>query len=179
MESNVSDRLEAIYREHRQGLYTLALAITRRTDRAEDAVQDAFARLWQSKTLPGGDLVPYVFASVRNASVDQWRRASAAEALPQDSVFNGLPAPGHSTGNGAGPAQAVIDAEIHARLRDAVDTLPQDDREVVTMRIYAGLKFEQIAEALGQPLPTVASRYRRALETLSHKVRGIVGASHE
>ena len=48
-------------------------------------------------------------------------------------------------------------------LRRAVDELPDDQREAVVLRIYGQLSFEQMAEAVGEPLPTVASRYRRAL----------------
>ena len=64
----MKETLERIYWDHRQGLYTLALAITRRPERAEDAVQDAFARLWTASRRPTGDPVPYVFAAVRNAA---------------------------------------------------------------------------------------------------------------
>jgi len=184
--------LEQVYREHRQGLYTLALAITRRPDRAEDAVQDAFARLWQSKNLPE-DPVPYVFASVRNAAVDDVRRSVRSAALSPVSIYNGLPPsrrdasaagggsrPGAAAGHGpAGPEQSVIDAEQHRAIRDAVDALPQPEREAVVMKVYAGLTFDQIAQALGEPLPTVASRYRRALETLGQRIKGIVGVGHE
>jgi len=166
----VRPALEGIYREHRQGLYTLALAITRRADRAEDAVQEAFARLWRSGARPAGDAVAYVFAAVRNAAVDQGRRAAAETAVDPASIFNGLP---------ADPAQAVLDAERHARVRDAVETLPQAEREAVVLRVYGGLTFEQMAEALGEPLATVASRYRRATERLERRLRREVGADHE
>lgn len=164
--------IERIYWEHRQGLYTLALAITRRPDRAEDAVQDAFTRLWGSKARPEGDLVPYVFACVRNAAIDQMRRQDPAITGAESiSIYNGLP---------ANPEDSAITAEDHRALRDAVDTLPETQREAVVMKAYAGLTFEQMAQALGEPLQTVASRYRRALERLGqHMTKGNGDVSHD
>ena len=151
--------LERIYRRHRQGLYTLSLSITRCPSRAEDAVQEAFARLWQSGARPSGDPVAYVFAAVRNAAVDQLRHRGPEEFGPDPpvSIFDG---------RAADPASAAADAERAEAARRAMEALPVDQREVVVMKIYGGLTFEQIAEALGRPVSTAASRYRRALQRL-------------
>jgi len=166
----VQDVIERIYWEHRQGLYTLALAITRRPDRAEDAVQDAFARLWGSKARPDGDLVPYVFAAVRNAAIDQIRRRDpAVTGADSVSIYNGLPAE---------PEDRVVTAEEHRRLRQALDDLPETQRETVVMKVYGGLTFEQMSRALGEPLQTTASRYRRAIERLGRMLRGGEEVSH-
>jgi RNA polymerase sigma-70 factor (ECF subfamily) len=102
-------------------------------------------------------------------------RRAARRRLESVSIFDGLP----DTAGPDDPESAAISAEQHALLRRAIDALPQAEREAVVMRIYGGLKFEQIAETLNEPLPTVASRYRRALETLSQRVRPAMEASHE
>jgi RNA polymerase sigma-70 factor (ECF subfamily) len=162
-------RLEQIYLEHRQGLYTMALAITRCAAAAEDAVQEGFARLWASGRPPQGDGVAYVFASVRNAAIDLWRRHRPAAERQQEmpvSIFDGQE---------ADPATAAMTAEQVERLGRAVDALPDDQRDVVVMRAYGGLTYAQIAKALGEPLPTVAGRYRQALERL----RSQMGDDHE
>jgi RNA polymerase sigma-70 factor (ECF subfamily) len=176
----LQETLERVYEEHRQGLYTLALSITRRAAEAEDAVQEAFARLWATQAHPGDAMVPYVFAAVRNAALDQVRRlARMARRVQNDpfgdrtdeaSIYNGLP---------ENPETSAIDAEQHRRVRQAVDELPQAEREVIVLKIYAGLTFDEMAQTLGEPLPTVASRYRRALEKLSRMVKGIAEPSHE
>ncbi len=150
------ERLESIYREHRQGLFSLALSITRRRDAAEDAVHDAFARLFRSRAVLQGDAVAYVFACVRNAAVDVARRRPPEAAL-SESLFEA---------DCRTPADAAESGEQTDRLRQALGALPGPQRETVVMRTYAGLTFQQIAEALGEPLPTVASRYRRALERI-------------
>jgi len=158
----VHQRLERIYREHRQGLFTLALSTTGCPESAEDAVHDAFVRLWKSRLRPGGDPVAYVFASVRNAARDLVRRRRGTVGLSH-TVF----APGQDD-----PSRAAAESEEAALLRAAVEGLPGPQREAVVLRVYAGLTFEQIAEVLGEPLPTVASRYRRALERIREAWRG-------
>jgi RNA polymerase sigma-70 factor (ECF subfamily) len=159
----VRRELEAIYRANRQGLFTLALSITRCPQQAEDAVQEAFARMWR---LPGpvrGDPTAYAFAAVRNAAIDQKRRRPAAELTEPVSIFNG---------RADDPAWAAADAEQRRLVRQAVEALPAEQREAVVLRVYAGLTFEQMAETLGEPLPTVASRYRRGLDRLKDAIDG-------
>lgn len=68
--------LEQVYWQQRHGLFSLALAITRCHAAAEDAVHNAFARLADASASLDGNVVPYVFATVRNAAIDEVRRRS-------------------------------------------------------------------------------------------------------
>ncbi len=152
--------IESIYRRHRQGLYTLALSIAGRPEAAEDAVHDAVVRLCRGGTQPAGDAVAYVFAAVRNAALDTRRRAGPRAAAV--SIFDlAEPADG-------GPAvdAAAGDGERDRRVADALAALPADQREAVVLHLFAGLTFAQAAEAVGVPLQTLASRYRRGLVAL-------------
>jgi RNA polymerase sigma-70 factor, ECF subfamily len=185
----VQGRLDTIYRNHRQGLFTLALSITRSSDRAEDAVHDAFARLCRGTTTPTGDPVAYVYATVRNAAIDITRKRTET---PVDTSLGGLgPTPhksksGYGTGVSAvagrvsiysnydasltaGPEKAIAN-ETQRAVQQAVEQLPEPQRQVLVMKLYAGLTFDQIAQTRDEPLSTVASRYRRALA----KLKGIL-----
>ena len=154
--------IEAIYRRHRQGLYTLALSIAGRPEAAEDAVHDAVVRLCRpGAPRPRGDAVAYVFAAVRNAAVDGRRRAGPRAAAAV-SIFD-LAEPAA----GARPVDAsATDAERDLRVADALAGLPAEQREAVVLHLFAGLTFAQAAEAAGVPLQTLASRYRRGLIAL-------------
>lgn len=149
--------IEQIYRQHRKGLFTLALSITGRTDSAEDAVHEAIVRLCRSGKSPTGDPVAYVFAAVRNAAVDQKRRRGSV------SIFD-LAEPSQEAGS------ELEDMERIRLVASAVDDLPDDQREAVIMHVYTGLTFQQAAEALDVPLQTLASRYRRALAKLREQL---------
>ena len=156
----MKQELERIYSVHRQGLFSLALSITGSPSKAEDAVHEAFGRLLRAGRSPSGDLVAYTFASVRNASLDVRRRETLDRKKAQDAPMMIYREPQ------ARPLEEAEQAEDHARLQKAVMALPEAQREAVVMHIYGGLTFAQAAEASGEPLQTIASRYRRALETL-------------
>ena len=65
-------------------------------------------------------------------------------------------------------------AEQLEQLREAVSELSEKDREIVYLRHTAGLSFPQIAETLGIPLNTAASRYRYAIEELRGNLKGVL-----
>jgi RNA polymerase sigma-70 factor, ECF subfamily len=162
----VTGTIEQIYRQHRDGLYTLALAITRCPARAEDAVHNAIVRLCARRGKPTGDAVAYVFAAVRNAAIDQLRRGGPRSVDPV-SIFD-------VTDPTAAPPADAERVESDRMIADAVDTLDHDQREAVVMHLYAGLTFQQIAEALGEPLQTIASRYRRGLANLRPRLEPLM-----
>ncbi len=151
--------LGRLYAEHRQGLFSLALAITRDAHGAEDAVHDAFARMVDADRVEADDPVGYAFRAVRNAAIDRRRRAAAFDraasgAASGGSVFDSEPA-----------ADAVM-RETASYVRAAIDHLPDAQRQTLVMRLYGGLTFEQIARTLDEPLGTVTTRYRRTLERI-------------
>ena len=164
------ESLEGIYQDHRQGLFTVALSITRDADRAEDAVHDAFAQLCRGAGTPTGDPVAYTYAAVRNAAIDILRKRSEVAVDFDDrggaSMFHWRSAPGSD-------AAAEVN-EANTAVQSAIEELPDAQRQVLVMKAYAGLTFDQIAQACGEPLSTVASRYRRALETLKERLGSVV-----
>ena len=164
----VAENLEQLYARHRQGLFTVALSITRCAARAEDAVHDAFVRMCRvgaDRATAAHDPVAYAYAAVRNAAIDQQRRART-QAVAVESIFNGVhPAPAE---------RGALDDERERFVAAAIDGLPDDQREAVVLRVYAQLSFAQIAVVLDAPLPTVATRYRRALERLRERLGRLV-----
>lgn len=160
-------QLEETYRSHRQGLFAMALSVTRCAQLAEDAIHVAFERLCRQETRPAGDLVSYVFAAVRNASRDavRYRRVQSERT---ESLFNGYVPPERVDD----PADDVLTRERDQILRLAVDELDAADREVVVLKVFAGLTFDAAGQVLEQSPKTVATRYRRALLKLEEKLRG-------
>jgi RNA polymerase sigma-70 factor (ECF subfamily) len=158
--------LANLYARHRQGLFTHALLITRSAEAAEDAVHDAFARMCARRPLPDlADPVAYVFAAVRAAAIDQTRRAKVRRDVlsPPVSIFAA-----------AGPDHDAQESERRRWIEAALQRLAPDEREVIVLRVYAALTFIQIAQVTGEPLPTVASRYRRSLAKLRPALEKVV-----
>jgi len=156
----LSGRLERIYRENRQSLFTYALSITRCREMAEDAVQDAFCRLFRLDGAPRR-LKPYVFRAVRNAALNQVRGRTSSAELSPESIF----------ANGADPQAAAVASEFRERVEAALARLSEDEREVLVGRLYADLTFREIAAIREVPLATAATWYRRGLEKLRAYLR--------
>ena len=157
--------LADLYARHRRGFFTLALSITGCAARAEDAVHDAFERLSRGPRRVQRDARAYAFAAVRSAAIDKLRRDKRPFPTGANSIF----ADGDSN-----PASQAIGAEQRRCVAAAVESLGAEERQVVVMRIYAGLTFAQIAEVTGEPLQTIASRYRRSLEKLRQSMEKLV-----
>jgi RNA polymerase sigma factor (sigma-70 family) len=151
----LTEELDKLYRTYRQALYTSALSITRSPEGAEDAIQDAFYRLYRLEQRPA-NFKAYVWSAVRHAAIDQLRRRPR-EAKPLDgSIFDPGPAPDRQ-------AEERILAE---RVTAALEDLSDDEREAVVQHLYGGLTFREIAEARGLPLGTITSWYQRGIGKL-------------
>lgn len=166
-DTKVKEDLATIYRQHRQGLFSLALSITGCRQQAEDAVHSAFERLYRSDVALTGSAVSYVYVAVRNAACDIHRTSQRASGI-HESVFADV-APVH---NATGPEHEVLTAERDNILRTAVNNLDSVDRQIVIMKAFGELTFDGIGAILEQPAKTVATRYRRALIRLEEKLRG-------
>lgn len=127
---------------------------------AEDVVQMAFVRWWQRN--PGGDRahVPLLYAAVKTIALDQRKSAMRRQAreAKSDLSLKDIDPPYFDP--------PVEDRENARMLEHAVLDLPQEQREVVTLRIWGGLTFAEIAQTTGETTNTIASRYRYALHNL-------------
>lgn len=147
--------LDRIYRQHRQQLFTCALAITRCPDRAEDAVQEAFYRLFRLNSQPR-HLKAYVFRAVRNAAIDQLRHNAVPDEEVSEFIFD--PAPG--------PRDTAAENELRQQVTEALRSLSDDERETIVQHLHGDLTFREIAEIRETPLGTVTAWYRRGLDKL-------------
>ncbi|MBM4112367.1 MAG: sigma-70 family RNA polymerase sigma factor [Phycisphaerae bacterium] len=154
-----------LYRQHAQGLFSVAMTVLHDSSLAEDAVHDAVSRLLDDRRIDG-DPVAYLYASVRNAARDLGRRRSVRRA---DSISEGLFDPSLSTEGWNEPS-----SDLRRTLAEAVDALPPEQQEVLVMRAVGRLGFEQIATAIGVPLGTVASRYSRGVGALRQQLQEVV-----
>jgi RNA polymerase sigma-70 factor (ECF subfamily) len=145
---------------HGPKLLLCARQWTRSLADAEDVVQEAFVRYWRHQRHLPGDPQALLVTSIRRAALDHARRQARRMAREEkadggleerDSVFE--PQPGD-------------DADRRAEIEAALQRLPAVQREVLVLKIWNELTFEQIGTALDIPPNTAASRYRYALAAL-------------
>jgi RNA polymerase sigma-70 factor, ECF subfamily len=127
---------------------------------AQDVVQTAFIRFWRKQPAATPEHYPLLYAAVRTAALDllrrDGRRARREAELAKES----------SEGSDAFFQPDFTQRETAAAISAALLRLPEAQREVVVLRIWGELSFEQIAGVLGESINTVASRYRYGLEAL-------------
>jgi len=149
------DEIASAYRAHAAALYRYAIMLTADSASAEDAIQQVFVKLAGRKKLPSLAVADraYLRRAVRNECYSMLSRRRESAELNDESIL--APA-------GAGPA----DREEQAMVEQALRRLPPDQREVIHLKIYEQLTFQQIADQLGESINTVAGRYRYGLEKL-------------
>jgi RNA polymerase sigma factor (sigma-70 family) len=151
----INDRLERLFRANSSQLFVCALAVTGCAARAEDAVQEAFCRLFRLPSEPR-NLKAYVFRAVRNAAVDQLRKRQPGGFETTEDLFD----------LSTDPERAAAENEFRRGVALAMKELTDDQRETVIAHLYADLTFREIAAARETSVNTVSSWYRRGIEKL-------------
>lgn len=158
-------------------LYRFLLRATGDAHQAEDLFQETFLRLQRARASfqPGLPLRPYLYRIalnlVRDARARDGSRPATVslEAAARDAsgASNG-PTSWHEVlpGSASDPSADAERGELRRRVRQAVEALPDVEREVVILRVFEGLSFAEIASATGVPLPTAKSRLLYALRRL-------------
>jgi len=150
------------YSRHRRVLFVYLLSLVRSRETAEELLQDTFCAFLQGLGRLNGsvDLRPYLVRTARNRAIDHLRKsrrdAAALESRAEDSLFKARGRDGSERGG-------LIDPEEVSRL---LQRLPEEQREAVILRVFAGMTFREIAELAGCPEASVVSRYRYGLEKL-------------
>ncbi|GHF59370.1 RNA polymerase sigma factor [Deinococcus metalli] len=147
---------EALVTRHAPAVHRLA-AVTVGPGAADDVVQEVFVALHRSvKTFRGdAQLSTWLHRVTLNAC---YRALKTRKTVPLEDAPE--PAAPHD------PVQAGEQSDLRERLRRALDTLPPEQREAVTLREIAGLEYAQIAELTGVELGTVKSRINRGRAAL-------------
>jgi RNA polymerase sigma-70 factor (ECF subfamily) len=151
------------FQSHGPKLLLCARQWTRSAADAEDIVQDAFVRFWRHQRHLPGDPMALLVTSVRRAALD---RARGDDRRTRREDFA-------AAGDGEPVAWFASELEADERrraLEEAVGRLPAEQREVLVLKIWAELTFEQIGQELGLSPNTAASRYRYALAALRHEL---------
>ena len=152
------ERFEAIVLPHLDGAYTLARYLTRNDADAQDIVQDASLRALKYgdgfRGSTAADARAWFLAIVRNTAYT-WRNRTRGDALISE--FNEEL---HSE------EKTTHDPVAAADLRQALDALPLEFREVIVLRELEGLSYKEISEVTDVPVGTVMSRLARARKRL-------------
>jgi RNA polymerase sigma-70 factor (ECF subfamily) len=157
--------LQRLYDEHAQALFAFLLNFTRDEDDTRDLLQEIFTRLARQPGLLRGarEERPFLIRLAHNAAIDLMRRRGARQKYYDQLADETL--------TFFASAENPDEAEFRQSLSRALSELPAEQRAVVHLKLWENLTFEQIAETLGIPPNTAASRYRYGIDKLRERLR--------
>jgi len=166
--------LETLYDRYASGVMGLALKIIGDRAMAEEVVQETFWRAWRSADtfrVQRGAFPSWLFGIARNMSIDLCRRRKirpqpAFNAVEEDQIDR-TPDPEVDVAESAWTT--VKNEQIRAALAD----LPSAQRQVIELAYFAGLTRQEIARLTGEPLGTIHTRARLALQKLYDSLRAL------
>lgn len=155
------DALEAAYDAFSGSVYRQALAILSSPSDAEDVMQEVFLKVARKRGPAIRELKAYLLTAARNEAYSLLRRRRfETDSFDLDGMPQNLSDSSHRWEDGGS-------------LQEALTALPLEQREVVTLKVYEGMTFEEIARIVDAPTNTVASRYRYALQKLRRAMEGV------
>ncbi len=162
-----------LYERHKGPVYGICRSLIPDRARAEDAFTDAFLNvLKKAHTFkPGRPVAPWLYRIARNRCLNLRREEGRRKTLSLDRPAGAAAESGESLGAvvpgaDSSPDHKAARRETSARVRAAVDELPDAMREVILLRMFQGLSCKEIAAVVGCPVGTVWSRLHNAMDKL-------------
>lgn len=151
-----------LYDRFASHVYGLTLRVLGDAMLAEEATQDTFLKLWSRarQFVPSqGELISWLLTIAHRTALDRLRlenrRLPASNARDPEEAWSVI------------PDENTVSTDSRWRsLHLAVQTLPDEQRQVIDLAYYKGMSQSEIAEVLGWPLGTVKTRLRTAMQTL-------------
>ena len=156
---------EELVRLHEKKVYALALRMCGNSEDAADVAQEAFLSAWRGLPSFRGEagFSTWLYRLTSNAAIDQLRKGKRQrEEASLDDGDLPLDVPDRQPG----PQEAAESAELQRAVADGLRELSEDHRQILLLREYQGLSYDEIAQALEVDLGTVKSRISRARRAL-------------
>ena len=158
-------------------VFTTIFLIVKDQDVAEDLLQDVFVKVLHTfnsdKYNEEGKFQPWVMRIAHNMAIDHFRKAKRYPTILLEdgsNLFNSLSFAEDSS------EEQRIKEETLAFVRNLIDELPEAQKEVVIMRHYLDMSFQEIAEQTGVSINTALGRMRYALNHIRKKMKQVNSA---
>lgn len=171
IDSNKLARFERLVLPHLDAAHNLARWLLRNNHDAEDAVQEACLRAFHFfDSFQGEAGKPWLLAIVRNTCYTLMERNKRLDVGTEFDEQQHSPEPETV----ADPETWMVQSAGREAIRKALEELPLEYREVITLRELEGLSYKEIAEIAGVPIGTVMSRLSRARKRLEQSLATLV-----
>jgi len=154
-------------------VFGLAYSMTGDPSLAEDVAQEAMLRVWRHAPVfdpRRGSVTSWVLTITRNLAIDALRLRRAVPTDPDDFAATAMASAEHN------PEDAVHRGDVRQLVRNALETLPEEQRRAVVLAAVYGSTALEISESEGIPLGTAKTRIRTALIRMRAAVERVEGA---
>jgi RNA polymerase sigma-70 factor (ECF subfamily) len=159
--------LEILIGRHKQRIYSFIYSKILDRDISEDVFQDTFIKvintLKKGNYNEEGKFLPWVMRIAHNLVIDHFRKDNRMPSFKNTDEFDIFSVLSDSSLNAE---KRIIKDQIHSDVRNLVEELPEDQKEVLMMRIYRDMSFKEISEQTGVSINTALGRMRYALINL-------------
>lgn len=160
--------LEILINRHRKKVFSYILMQVRNQALAEDLFQETFIKVINSikteRYQDHGKFLSWVIRIAHNLIIDHYRKSKQLNTISNDD-FEGQLFNSRKFSDGTAE-EILIRDQIHNDVRSLIDYLPEDQKQVVLLRHYAGMSFKEIAELTNVSINTALGRMRYALINL-------------
>jgi RNA polymerase sigma-70 factor (ECF subfamily) len=167
-----TDALGALYDRYGRLVFTVALHIVGDAETAEEITQDVFVRVWDGAHAYRSDIAKvssWMVSITRYRAIDELRRRKVRVEKNQVDWLDDLAADGFPVQQG--PEEDIESAMQRNAVQHVIASLPQEQRHLLGLAFFKGLSHSQIAEMMGQPLGTVKSRIRLAMQKVREAMK--------
>ena len=159
--------LSILINRHQQRIYSFIFSKVFDKDIAEDIFQDTFIKvirtLKKGKYNEEGKFLPWVMRISHNLVIDHFRKNKRMPKFENNGDFNIFSV---LCDSGLNVEKQIIKDQIEADVQELIKELPEDQLEVLVMRIYKDMSFKEISERTGVSINTALGRMRYALINL-------------
>lgn len=164
--------LDVLYERYGDRVYRLGLRILQNSEEAADLTHDIFLSLWRNLNYDAnrGSLIAFLMTMTRSRGINRLRQLRSQQKMAQNWGYNTLVL----TNNKQQFLEDLSLEETSQRVREALQDIPENQRQVLEMAYYDGLSHSEITDRLNIPLGTVKTWTRRGLLRLRQMLKDIV-----
>ncbi|WP_159947825.1 RNA polymerase sigma factor [Polaribacter septentrionalilitoris] len=156
--------LEVLIKRHQQRLFSFIYSKVQDRDITEDIFQDTFIKviktLKKGRYNEEGKFLPWVMRIAHNLVIDYFRKSNRMPSFKNTDEFDIFSVLGDGNLNAE---KQLIQDQIFSDVRELVKELPEEQKEVLVMRLYKDMSFKEISENTGVSINTALGRMRYAL----------------
>jgi RNA polymerase sigma-70 factor (ECF subfamily) len=169
------EALAELYDRYGRRVFALAARMLNDSVSSEEVTQDVFMSVWRrggTYASNKGKFTTWLFSIAHNRTIDELRKRKRDRSRQNDDIDDHL----NIESGDMSPADAAVAQSEYAKVREAMEDLPTEQKQVIELSYFKGLTQTEIAEKTDQPLGTVKTRMRLALKKLRNSLSTEMGA---